>query len=365
MKMKAILYAIGLYTLFILALPAHAYVGLCCGKCGGNMPLAFPGSGIPETHEWRGKSNQSWMNMLGLIDGTTSKTTAEGLAQGFMMVPNHMSMSMTGLSAGYSPSERIFFMPMIMWMNKDMTMINGSDTTSKMSSSGMADGMLMAKYLLAADDILIPAEQWTLLFGSSVPLGSVTKKGSDGNILPYNMQLGSGTFDPFVGLQYGKNLDPFWVGGTVQYKARMYDNNKGYRLGNEIRYDLYAMQQFSEKLVGEILLEGRHTSNIVGELNEAEAGLGHMSNNPAMGYMSPLWDPSNSGQHLAYLSVGFQVQPTPLWIINMDYGIPIVQTKDGLQMKDDHKIAMTIYFEFPTSKSKRSKKLGAPDVLGF
>ncbi|MHC4138950.1 MAG: hypothetical protein ACYSR1_03700, partial [Planctomycetota bacterium] len=28
------------------------FLGLCCGKCGGNMPLNIPGGGTPEPHEF-------------------------------------------------------------------------------------------------------------------------------------------------------------------------------------------------------------------------------------------------------------------------------------------------------------------------
>ena len=38
-----------LASLLLCALqqPAAAYIGLCCGKCGGNMPMNIPGGGIP------------------------------------------------------------------------------------------------------------------------------------------------------------------------------------------------------------------------------------------------------------------------------------------------------------------------------
>jgi hypothetical protein len=40
--------------LFAVYFPsAHAYIGLCCAKCGGNIPMNIPGGGIPKTKQFR------------------------------------------------------------------------------------------------------------------------------------------------------------------------------------------------------------------------------------------------------------------------------------------------------------------------
>ena len=64
-------------TLFFLILSSNAvaYIGLCCAHCGGNMPLNIPGGGIPETHEFRFKISEMFMQMDALRDGTDEKKT--------------------------------------------------------------------------------------------------------------------------------------------------------------------------------------------------------------------------------------------------------------------------------------------------
>lgn len=78
---------------------AQAYVGLCCAHCGGNMPLNIFGGGIPETHEYRFKLSQSFMEMGPLRDGTSDilSTSLIGLPNGskFVAVPRSMQMYMT------------------------------------------------------------------------------------------------------------------------------------------------------------------------------------------------------------------------------------------------------------------------------
>ncbi|MDQ7000787.1 MAG: hypothetical protein Q9M12_07910, partial [Mariprofundus sp.] len=51
---------------------AHAYIGLCCAKCGGNMPMNILGGGIPETHEFRFKIQPMFMRMQGLRSGASN-----------------------------------------------------------------------------------------------------------------------------------------------------------------------------------------------------------------------------------------------------------------------------------------------------
>ena len=49
--------------------PAHPDIGLCCGKCGGNMPMSLPGGGIAETDEFRIMVMPMFVHMEGLGEG--------------------------------------------------------------------------------------------------------------------------------------------------------------------------------------------------------------------------------------------------------------------------------------------------------
>jgi hypothetical protein len=51
---------------------AHACIGLCCAKRGGNMPMNIPGSGIPGTNKFCFKLSPRLMSMGGLADGDDS-----------------------------------------------------------------------------------------------------------------------------------------------------------------------------------------------------------------------------------------------------------------------------------------------------
>ena len=341
------------------------FMGLCCGKCGGNMPLNIPGAGTPEPHEFRIKMNLSWGRMVGLRRGTSNRSTKDTLGQ-YMMTQRKMDMYMSNVSVGYAFSDRFFAGIMGMYMEKDMEMIRRGGRRSSMNSQGAGDTMLMTKTLLYADDYLIPTSQVSLLLGVSIPTGSIDQD-DKGQILPYSMQLGSGTFDPFFGILYEGSNSPFWWGANASYLARAYENYKSYNLGDEYRLDLYGMYQLRHNLVGELQIKGKYVGDLEGEAQEIEQdGDGHMNGNPNMAFMSNLYDPDNYGGSTVDLTTGVQWQPFRNHILNAQFSVPLFQNLHGTQMERDFTASVTYYIEVPLRKSRRSKKSGKGlDILGF
>ena len=341
------------------------FMGLCCGKCGGNMPLNIPGAGTPEPHEFRVKMNFSWGKMVGLRRGTSNRSTKDTLGQ-YMMTQRKMDMYMSNVSVGYAFSDRFFAGIMGMYMEKDMEMIRRGGRRSSMNSQGAGDTMLMTKTLLYADDYLIPTSQVSLLLGVSIPTGSIDQDDT-GQILPYSMQLGSGTFDPFIGVLYEGSSSPFWWGANASYLARAYENYKSYNLGDEYRLDLYGMYQLRHNLVGELQIKGKYVGDLEGEAQEIEQdGDGHMNGNPNMAFMSNLYDPDNYGGSTVDLTTGVQWQPFRNHILNAQFSVPLFQNLHGTQMERDFTASVTYYIEVPLRKSRRSKKSGKGlDILGF
>ncbi|MGD2138229.1 MAG: transporter [Gammaproteobacteria bacterium] len=358
---------------------AAAYVGLCCGKCGGNMPMNIPGGGIPETHEFRFKLSPMYMRMDGLRDGTRSVDVDDilgmpldmtGRPSGkYMAAPTAMDMRMFNLAAGYSFSDRFFAGTMLMYRDNDMDMQfsdmmrmqTGRDGFT-MDSDGIADTMLMAKYRLFADDPLIPSRQASLFFGLSLPTGSIDERNDShpvpmrqDELLPYGMQLGSGTWDPSIGLLYQASGSPWWWGVNGVYTARLYENKRDYRLGDEFRLDGYLMYQFSPAWLVQAQLNGHYQGEIGGEMDAyADGDSGHavqgVATSPAA---TPLWETDNYGGTQLYTSLGVQWQPAPLHIVDFNVGLPLYRDLNGPQLETDYRIMLTWYIEVPTKKSIR------------
>ena len=358
---------------------AQAYVGLCCAHCGGNMPLNIFGGGIPETHEFRFKISGMFMEMRPLRDGTNDIDTPSiiGPANGttFVAAPEAMQMYMTMVGGAYSFTDDFAVMAMTNYQENNMQMkvraANGNDFT--MRSTGMGDTTVLGKYRFYKDDNLVPTKQMSMLFGLSLPTGAIDKKftnntvaGQNGTLLPFKMQLGSGTIDPIIGLTYQGSRDPFWWGFNTQVEAHLYNNNQGYHRGQEFRYDFYAMRQVHDKVVLHTQLNGWYEGRFNREpYKQRVLGQGHANANPARGFTTPLFDPHNYGGHKMAISVGAQFQPIPLHILELTATVPIHQDLNGPQLRDDWMIRLAYYVEVPTKKSRRYKGFSAPKALGF
>ncbi len=379
MKRKILTVWVMAMALVVLSPPdAHAYLGLCCAKCGGNMPLTLLGGGIPETYEYRFKIQPMFMRMKGLRSGA-SNVDGNGLlgmpvmmgkpTGKFMAVQKYMNMSMLNLAAGYSFSDKFFAGIMAMYKDNRMGMAFNSKMTKMtgqsgytMKSHGISDTMLMTKYLLYADDPLVPTNQFSLLSGASLPTGSINERNSTHplavrrtELLPYSMQLGSGTVDPTIGLLYQGSRSPWWWGLDGTYTGRWYDNSRNYRLGDQYKVDAYLVNQISYNFTWQAQLNFEWDGHIHGQTDEAVNGFsGHaVHGNPNSPYMTPLWNPYNYGGTKTSVTLAAQWQPVPFQILELAVKLPVYQRLNGVQLKDQFGVMFTWYVEIPTSKSIR------------
>jgi hypothetical protein len=367
-----------------LSSPASAFIGLCCAKCGGNMPVTIPGGGIPETYEFRFKVTPSFMHMEGLRDGTSSVAPSSILGVpgpgSYMAVPTAMDMSMLNMTLGYSFSDRWFGGIMTMFGEKRMDMkFNGAMVTATgqpgftMESKGLMDTMLMSKYRLYADDPQIPTRQMSLMGTLSLPTGSIDEVNDTHpvptrktELLPYGMQLGSGTVDPGLALLYSASSSPWWWGANLSGTWRLYENKRDYRQGNRYGLDLYAMRQVRYDLVlhGQLNGEVQHAiGGVMDRFADGTSGRAMVGPNP-MSPMTPLWETENYGGEKAFVSAGFQWQPKHMQVLDVTVQLPIYQNLNGPQLEDDYRVMLTWYKEIPTSRSIRSGA-SQPSTLGF
>ena len=364
---------------------SQAYIGLCCAHCGGNMPLNIAGGGIPETHEFRFKLSQMFMVMSPLRDGTRDLDNFEevlGPANGttFPVAPEEMRTFMTMGSVAYSFTDDFAGMAMMSYIRNEMDMqFNGTLQTATgtrgfvMTSDGPSDLTVLGKYRFYKDDNLAPTKQASLLFGLSLPTGSIEKEftnnpvaGQNGTILPFRMQTGSGTVDPIIGLTLQASSDPWWYGANAKLEAHVYNNDQGYRRASELTYDFYLMRQVHARWVLLAELQGWYEGTFSREPYRGRIlGEGHAGGVPSGGFLSPLFDPQNYGGHKAAISLGVQFQPIPLHVVEMVATVPIHQDLNGPQLRDNYMLQFSYYIEYPTKKSRRYKGFKPPTELGF
>ena len=152
------------------------------------------------------------------------------------------------------------------------------------------------------------------------------------------------------------------------YTARLHDNDRDYRLGNELRIDAYGMFQFKPNLLAQYQLNIQRKSNIRGEMDESVSGTsGHATKGVATSpFMTPQWNTDNYGGRTAIATVGLQWQPAALQIIDFTFGVPVYEKLNGIQLEEKYRAMLTWYIEVPTRGSIRHPDFKPQDSkLGF
>ena len=220
------------------------------------------------------------MYQEGLQQGTESISPEDFLAQSaagrwvnadggeIMAAGTDMTMDMHMFMAMYSFTDKLTFMVMANYLANEMNMImtpmemgDGAGTgdgmdmggdfmpmashydTMYMESAGLGDTQLAMMYKL--DNYLLYNPLLTL--GVNLPTGSIDEASETGVVLPYEMQLGSGSYDLLAAFGISNKWDDWQAGTEASYLWRTCDNDQGYRLGDRWTMEGFVKYQLRTK----------------------------------------------------------------------------------------------------------------------
>jgi nitrous oxide reductase accessory protein NosL len=319
----------------------HSHGGHDMGP-GSNMIYnpAF-GDDIYHTHPagmWMVNYRFMHMNMSGLRDGTSdvaldSVGYKRDKPYNYMMIPTSMSMDMHMVMLMYGITDRFTLMAMANYQDNKMNMLMdmgpGKMVTQEapMRTSGVGDTELRGIYKIN--------KYLTGSLGLSLPTGDINK-----TIVmmhkeyraPYDMQLGSGTYDLKPSLTYTDlSDDAKWNwGGQAMYTCRIGKNDNGYSLGDSFKATGWLQRAFGPA-ASWLRLAFNNTGRIRGLDSEIDK-LIHPEMGMGMGAPTPDADPGNyGGQRLDGL-VGISYTRGP-FSFGVEGGIPLYQKLNGLQLK--------------------------------
>lgn len=268
------------------------------------------------------------MNMNGMQNGTGAVKKSDVLSSytassEFMQMDMHMLMLMYGLS------DRLTLMGMFHYNSNYMKMsMKKGNTFHKhgMNSSGVGDIKLSALYALVKE----PDMQLLASIGLSAPLGNIRVKGEAGSMmypgerLPYQMQLGSGSFDVMPGVSYLRQKNKVTFSAQSFATVRTGYNKLGYKLGNDITVNVWGALQWLPFLSSTLRLEAYGAEKISGKDNELNP-FQEISANPA----------NYGGRRLSCFigsSLQFKKRSISRHKLNVEFGIPLYQYLNGYQM---------------------------------
>jgi len=221
-------------------------------------PIGVMGDHVHEEGSLMFSYRYSNMKMAGNRSGTDSLTPAQTRAAGFMVAPLNMTMQMHMFGAMYGASEDLTLTAMLPYVHKSMNHETGGGMRFETSSEGLGDAKLGGIYNLYNNH----NENLNLSFGVAIPTGSVDERDNTPAManakLPYPMQLGSGTFDPMLGITYTNSLQDFSYGVQAGTTQRLGKNSEGYRLGDEYNLTGWVATEINDVFGASYVLMARN-----------------------------------------------------------------------------------------------------------
>ena len=184
-----------------------------------------------KTGEWMVSYRFMAMSMEDNRDGTDRLNNSEVLLSGsgnYRIAPTKMTMNMHMLRLMYAPSDAYALMTMIPYIENDMDHVTAMGTRFSTGSSDLGDISLSVISTNSLGFI------WNL--GISFPTGSQDEEDTTPMgraVLPYPMQIGTGTYDLIAGLGYIVEQDKGNAGLQMRGLFRIGENDDGYRVGNQ------------------------------------------------------------------------------------------------------------------------------------
>lgn len=290
--------------------------------------------GLPHPHS-KGEYMVSYQFMsmgAAKIHNNSNQLTPSEVLANFEQTPTAMSSFEHMFMGLYAPSDKLSFMfsGKIVSSSMDMEIKSGGFSNNKLvdKSSGLGDLNFFASYLVLnreANNLLISA-------GFSIPTGSISLK-NEMSTLPYSMQTGTGTFDPSFSITYlGSTMKWSW-GGDLASILRLYNNNRGYKLGNLYQLTLggaFQMKRWfsvSAKIQGNILQKNNGKDD---SMNES---------------LSPLFNSQYTGNKSVNTTFGTYFRIPDGFLKNntfsIDYKQNIYENMNGIQLAPDRQIFLT------------------------
>lgn len=276
----------------------HAHAGLDVRP--GDQMLYNPAFGeqVYHTHPagmWMVSYRFMRMGMSGLRDGTedvpVERVSPVGSTPyGYMMTPTKMTMDMNMLMVMYGLGDRLTLMAMANYQSNSMDMLMnmgmGNVPQPAMKTSGLGDTEFRGAYKITSS--------LTGSLGLGIPTGGINERMSMMGMdfrAPYDMQLGSGTWDLKPSLTYDHlGDDGRWnCGAQASYNYHIGKNKHDYTFGDSIRLAGWLQRAFGPA-TSWLRLTFTHTGRIRGQDGEIAKIL-----DPVMGVPMPSAVPRNHG----------------------------------------------------------------------
>ncbi len=234
-----------------------------------HAPIGVMGDHLHKKGGWMIGYHYKNMRTSGYRDGTSSVSNASVMAAyGEAATKMNMGMHMFEIMYGITDNLTLMVMPQYMKMDMFHQSSHGGGHSHEHTTTGFGDTEVTGLYSIYNEQNGNIKHKAHMNIGVNLPTGAIDKTFIDhhANIrhLPYNMQFGSGTFDPIIGATYtGESTDWSWGAQTLNY-IRAGKNNEGYRQGNKYIATTWLQRNITDFASVSLRLEGEVWENVSG-----------------------------------------------------------------------------------------------------
>ena len=230
----------------------------------------------------------------------------------------------------YGFTERITGTVVVPYLDKSMRLTTSSGQRVTRDTNGLADMRTLLKYRVYTKDTPNLTHRLGLFGGLEWPTGDDNDKDSLGT-LPQPLQLGSGSWDPILGVVWTTQKLGWELDADLGYKVNTKAND--FEFGDQI----FSNISYQHRLFPRELPEEGVPSFIYGVI---ELNASYAAKNKVGGV-----DDDDSGGFALYLSPGVQWASTS-WIVEAGIQIPIVQDFNGDALEADYAATLGVRYRF-------------------
>ena len=272
-----------------------------------------------------------YQHFTGNKEGSSS-VSPSNLFSRYGEVPLDMTMEMYMFEIMYGLTDKLTLMVMPQYMKMGMihASSHGGGHMHKHEIEGFGDTELSGIYSFYNTKVGNISHNASLNLGLSVPTGKTDVKFTNHHNrilnLPYNMQLGSGTFDPIIGVSYTGASNKWSWGAQTKNYIRIGKNNEGYRQGNKYTGNIWIENQITNIFSASFGLEGEAWENISGR----DRTLSLTSIAGA--------EPDGQAGERLLANIGTNIKTGKNHSLSIKFGIPLYERFDGPLPETDYRL---------------------------
>jgi hypothetical protein len=230
-------------ALLLLALgaaPAPCAEAVYLERPDGRAPAGVIGADAVRAGQWMLSYRYETLRFDGLRNATETVSVEKALRD-FATVPTAMTRQTHRFEAAYAPFLRLGFVLAVPYLDARMDNETTNGDTFEMSSSGVGDLELTGQYTLTTD----AHNTVHLTLGLTMPTGSIdlmetSTDSATAFVLPYALQMGSGTWDVVTGLAGQHFRERVSIGYHARRIWRPSDNDRGYKASQQTTFGLWV-----------------------------------------------------------------------------------------------------------------------------